>query len=197
MEKTLRFDMIEAGTEFRFDGRADQTPAVKLSTRTAAVGGYADQKFNVKPSTMVTITVPDPTPEELAQRKIERFVWKLWNEQRDAQDTIGKFAARLANDPAYAFEWGDAAAEAAARLRVVRTMANIAAGATDADGQLSTDADGPILPGVTVEGIDKALAWAKEQAMRSARYPSRSTSVMSNVMHVNMGAAWAEYADRG
>jgi len=113
-----------------------------------------------------------------AERTHSRFVFHVESLSRlagyeDAQ--VAAWGVKFAADPAYAFECASNVAEAAAKARVFRTLA------------VMTLECGPF----------KTFAYAQEQALRGARWPSHSTSPMANLMHEADTAAWAEFvADR-
>lgn len=76
-------------------------------------------------------------------------------------EEIDTFRNDLADDAAYAFEWSSAAMTAAARIRVIKNILQA------------------LEAGKSVEQIADHLHKA---AMNKAKYPSRSTSAVTNIM---------------
>jgi hypothetical protein len=104
----------------------------------------------------------------------QRFQWRLRSDVDGAEDALTRFAGRLEKDPASAFEWGTDAVEAAAKLKVARTVQLV----------------------VAEHGLDVAGQVARQETLRRARSTSRSTSPMSNLVEDGLRAAWAEWAER-
>lgn len=113
-------------------------------------------------------------PEVKARLRHQALVWALESMLRGAKDDVDKFAARFAEDPCYAFEWADAAMEAAAKQWVATRLQTV----------------------LEANGVDAVFEEARREALRGARYPSRSTSQPSNLMAQYKAAAYAEFAGR-
>lgn len=188
MKKQIRFDMLAAGEKFTNvvinDGDDGTTEFVKLSTRTAAPGGYADRRFNIKPSTLVTVEVPDPpqpTAEEVYERRVQRFFRKL--ERMRATSSIEKFQKNLAENPRYAFSWSESAFEEAVRRDVALRVEAVFDHVNEATGVKVT--------------LDETIAYCLQNALMMAQRTSQSTSVMSNMETRFEAAALAYLADEG
>lgn len=93
-----------------------------------------------------------------------------------ATDAIEKFTAKIAKDPAYAFEWSSDAFKNAAKLRVFTTIKSYC----EKDK-------------ATLESIVKEV---QQTVLRGAMYPERSTSVQSNVMKQDILSVWASLLER-
>ena len=91
-----------------------------------------------------------------------------------AGEKLAKFAEDFRENPAYAFDWGDAAVEAAARKKVY----------SHARRMLSRS-DEPVSP-------QDLLAAYRRDMLTAAQYPTRSTSPMSNALKQAELAAIAE-----
>jgi hypothetical protein len=89
--------------------------------------------------------------------------------QTTSKADLADFALKLLEDPTH-FRWGDSAAREAARVTV----------------------SGHSLRALEKGGLEHLAAHAKAQALNGALYPSKSTSVLSNLMHVCTTQAWAE-----
>lgn len=184
--KTLRFDMIESGVSFRMTdwteaGKPVMTVYVKTSARKAArpedICGTLRpvSEFAVKPSTNVTVEVPDPVPptaEEVAADRLRHFNYRLEGLEAGAQADIDRFKKNLEQNPAYAFEWADAACRAAAHLDVAARVRGIL---EHPEG-----------------GMEKAMSLCLDQALQGARNQSHSTSALTNLMAAEKTAAYAE-----
>lgn len=93
------------------------------------------------------------------------------------EKAMAEFSKRLAENPASAMSWADSAFEAAAKVQVFRQVADLVA-----ENAQMTDEE-------LVERLTKAI---KNEVMRGARFPSRSTSTSSNMMATCLLAAWAD-----
>lgn len=91
-----------------------------------------------------------------------------------ADASIDEFSHKVVEDARSAFEWGAAVVVDAARAHVFGT-------ADEALARKDSKA--------TVESI---RLYARREATNGARWPERSTSVISNLMHQEVTAAWAE-----
>lgn len=177
MEKQVRFDELQVGADFTcsYIGGAVYK---KVSAKKAALPSGTVLETIFKGSAPVQITVPDPvppTPEELAAQRAKRVETRLYNMSAYAQDAIDKFRANLVENALYAFEWSDDAIMAAARLDVTTRLKNILA---HPEG-----------------GLDKTIDYARMEAMRGARYPSHSTSALTNFVRQCTTAAYAEFVE--
>lgn len=95
--------------------------------------------------------------------------------QRSSDEaTIAKLAADLATNPAHALKWSADAFAAAARIEVAAQAAAV----------------------IEAKGLDVALTIARENVMRGARFPERSTSPTSNLVSECRTAAWAEFVEK-
>ena len=91
---------------------------------------------------------------ELIMKKVD---WSI----KSAQEQLEKFKTSLDKDPMYAFDWSGDAISAAVEFKML------------------TDIKAAIEKGCTVEKLIEHLT---DIALREARYPSRSTSPMSNLI---------------
>ncbi len=95
---------------------------------------------------------------------------------------LKKWREKFDDDPARAFEWGLGEVQDASRLKVARLLLN----------GLNCRAD----DGVADESILADLVCrARGSAMSVARWPERTTSPVSKLVHEYIGAAWAEFVD--
>ena len=110
-----------------------------------------------------------------ADRVLERFSFHVEGLRRSiayADQAVTEWRTKLFdNNPASAFEWAREAMEAAAKAEVLGKVL-----------QLTLDL-GPV----------KALRYATEEALRGARWPTRSTSGPANIMGEARTSAWAEF----
>lgn len=90
------------------------------------------------------------------------------------KDLVERFKDRLAQNPANAFEWSGDAFKGAAFIQVGSELASV-----------NTDVE-----------IDEIIAYALQRVMGAARYPARSSSMQSNLMEQEIGAAWAHAHER-
>ena len=114
-----------------------------------------------------------PTTEETRNQNREFIIRNLESRIEGEQNTVDRFKATFESDPLYACEWGHGVFEAVALISVYKKVVEM----------------------LRESGIDLALDTAKREAMHSARYPSFSTSVTSNLIHQFQGSAWAKVAD--
>lgn len=89
-----------------------------------------------------------------------------------AEDTLCDFAAKVTDDAADAFEWGDRAIQAAARRRVLRV----------------------VIDTIQKHGLDEAKTRARKEAFSAARWPHRSTSPIANITLAECAVEWASVA---
>lgn len=109
------------------------------------------------------------TPEEVEADNLKRVDYVA--REFEQRDTLDRFLIRVVADPADAFEWAERPLEEAARLHVAARLRN---------------------------ALEQKLPFADIQqevhkrVIEGARYPSRSTSAVSNLMKTNITAAWAQ-----
>ena len=99
-----------------------------------------------------------------------------------SQSTIASFSDRLADSPIDAFDAADSAMEAAAVLAVcegLRHMLVLLAEKGHSDDEIR----------------QLLVAHAQRDALRHARFPSKTSSASANIMKVNVAAACADLAD--
>jgi hypothetical protein len=113
-------------------------------------------------------------PEVKAENRKRSIDYTLRNLIEDADRNIADWTERLAKNPCDAFEWSDGAMQRAAEKEVALHLKAIVESEKG--------------------GIDQAVAYAVEQALRGARWPSHSTSTITNVMAEFKTAAFAEFA---
>lgn len=89
-----------------------------------------------------------------------------------ATETLEKWTARLKANPLDAFEWGDRAIRAAAELQAVAVLRQV----------------------FVAQGAPAAKQYAMDEAVRGARNPQHSTSVLSNEAKTMLVAVYAEFA---
>lgn len=89
-----------------------------------------------------------------------------------ARSNIAKFKTDLDKDAAYALQWADSTFQTAAALKVW--------------SQLKAYVDGDKF------NIWNAASFVRDNTRRAARYPSRSTSVSTNLIEDCIGVEWAE-----
>lgn len=97
------------------------------------------------------------------------------SDAESAEKALAEFAAKLAQDPAYALGWSIKSFEQAAALAVAKEVRRaFEQGAT----------------------FDELRSVAMREALRGARSPERSTSPTSNLMAQCMTAAWGDLVER-
>lgn len=89
---------------------------------------------------------------------------------------LSDFAVKFQERPMDALEWADASFESAAKVYVYKIFLHM-------------------LKRETPASIEELRAYATQRAVDGARYPSRSTSVCSNLMNQCETAAWADSLD--
>ena len=107
--------------------------------------------------------------------KKDFIIRSIESDLSSAKKVLEKFAADIAVQPLYAFSWGDKAVTAAAKVQVLGDVLAV------------------LKSGVDVEKVRKH---ATEQALQAAKWPARSTSVMSNLAEQEKGAVWASLIER-
>jgi hypothetical protein len=180
------FDGLVARGEFTVDAATEPTreeAVLRASVYTSLAGIRNDTFFDAFVGAFRArwCAAHGQLPSVQAARRVEWLRRTIDSNLRSAKDTLDKFAADFAENPLYAFEWGGAAVEAAARRDVALIMQRT-------------------LDGVDMKpeyaGYDNAIKYATEQALRGARSPHHSTSMLSNYANECKVAAWAEYAVR-
>lgn len=109
----------------------------------------------------------DMTPLELFHCEQEWAIERL-------VENLAKWKAQFEEDPLYALEWSDRSFEWAAELYVRKLL------------RLTVEKAG------LEEGLKEFKQRALEEALRSAKYPSRSTSACTNQANLCKGSAWAK-----
>ena len=113
-------------------------------------------------------------PHVIARRRVTRLLDYCESQVRTGNDTIATFVTRLTEDrwdAAFnAFEWADNAAEAAANIQVAKRV---------------------IAWYETAQNVDTVLTEVRNAVQRGARFPSHSTSPLTNQMKQNELAAYA------
>lgn len=191
--KTTRFDAIAIGTEFTFEASpapvvmldGDNGIMVKKTNSSAIVRDYANSKsYTIRACERVLLSIPDPTPEELAAKEAETLAWtKKWYRGRLASEIemcevrFAKFAERMKNNPYDAFEWGTDTAVCAGKHRAFLALANCFDIAEE-KGE---------------NGYEAANAFALRRVVDGARCPQHSTSPMSNLVKESEIAGFAEF----
>jgi hypothetical protein len=182
--KTTKFEALEKGARFtaphiKVDANFEKVTAdhAIIVNDEGADDPDAEARIRVTRKTDVTIWVPDPTPEELAAQAEERRRWKLEWTRRKLEDwaklDLAKFRKNLDENPLYAFEWADGAIRDAARYDVAIRLLKVW--------------DHP--EGGYEEMVDKA----REQVLDGARWPSNSTSALTNLVKQEVTKAYAEF----
>lgn len=195
MEKNLRFDMIVPGTEFQVKDNAviaamfvntvapaDGTTFVKKSNSSAVILGQVPlTPIRMHGKDVVVVTLPDPTPEEVAAKEAEdarmRIEWArrgLVNGIEACEGKLARFTERLANNPHDAFSWGQETAEAAGKLFAYKRL-------------LALFDD---------KGCEAAREYALREALSGARNPQHSTAALSNIVAEAVTTGYAEFASR-
>lgn len=116
----------------------------------------------------------DQVPEIVAARRIRSIAYSIEQLITGGEDELADFAKRLAENPLYAFESSDRAITAAARRDVGLRLKQV----------FDHETGGP----------EAAVAYAIEQAVQGARWPSHSTSAMSNFCAECKVAAYGDFA---
>ena len=181
--KTLRFDMIALDTEFTLPEQFGETVLIKKANlsarRTDLPGGWQSSKaIPVSAATKVNISIPDPTPEEIAAKEAEAKAWtekwyrrRLTTEIEACEVRIARFTERLATNPYDAFEWGTDTAIAAGKLRAYQSIAHL----------------------FDEKGYEAAKAFALRRTVEGAKFPQHSTAALSNLVKESETAGYAEF----
>lgn len=110
--------------------------------------------------------------------KITYITKRLAYTVQNAKDNLAGFAARLQDDPVYAFQWADRymtdAANAQVADRVLKTLTSY----IDKEGELPEDA------------IAATKSYVMDQIIHYAGNVSNSTSPCSNAMDGHLRKAW-------
>lgn len=170
------FNDLAVGDTFRL---APDGPDSMRTGNRVALNVAAKATFKVTLTTPVYVFEPDPTPEEMLARRIERFEYDLTHTIKTATATLEDWRAKLAEHPFYAFEWADRAFEAAAQVDVATRLLDFLH-ALVADPEKTS-----------AEAFEMTLQAAREEVQRGARWPSRSTSPSSNHAEQQKLAAYA------
>lgn len=112
---------------------------------------------------------------------IARIVRTLDGMIDDSKRTVAKFTERLAEDPAYAFEWGDSAMDAAASLAVASRLKAII---TAQSAKMTED-----------ELVKAVCDMILQNMVHGAQSPKQSTSTCANLMDRYTTKAYAGLAD--
>lgn len=182
--QTKYFTDLKVGDEFQMDqdGQTYRKQSPRKAINTIQRNQSAYNGFAVRAHQVVTITTPDPTPEELAAQRLKVLNWTLEciadrgvHAQNEFHEKIG---GKTLDGWHGAFTWGgtiEKQMNAAAQYEV----------ATKAR-EILNHAEG---------GIDALVKHATDKAMKYARYNSHSTSPVSNLIEEYRAAAWAEVAE--
>jgi hypothetical protein len=159
-----QFHDLAIGDSFRLVPSDDAVELVRTGKRSAL--RLSDRvSETLRPTEGVFVYVPDPTPEQLLAQRIEGFTYTLDHMIATSQATLDEWRAKLDKDPLYAFEWADRAFEAAAQFSVatrVRTMLTTMTETTFG------------------EAFENVIEMLRDETLRGAKYPQRSTSPSSN-----------------
>jgi hypothetical protein len=187
--KTLRFDMLTPGAEFTFEAspapidvdttKFTMVKATASSAYVKEIGEKSSKRFTIRACERCLISIPDPTPEEIAAKaaedkaNVEKWARRAVERKIESCETsIAKFAARLAVNPTDAFEWGNDAAIASGNLLAFKV----------------------ILAVFDEKGYEVAKDHDLAQALQGARCPQHSTSTLSNLVNEAKTAAYADFA---
>jgi hypothetical protein len=118
-------------------------------------------------------------PDVKAEQRRQSIDWTIEGLLRCAKDDLATFSARFAENPLYAFEWASGAIEAAAKQHVALALKAIVE-----------------RPGDEFGGHENAVKYAVREALRGAKWPSHSTSAVSNLANEAKTAAFADFADK-
>jgi len=102
--------------------------------------------------------------------------------ERSSNYLLEEFKTSFEKNPAYAFEWSSGAIQAANNQAVAQMITKYLTEETD---QFPED-----------KLYSNVVRWAREKVMREGRFPSRSTSPMSNESARCQASAWAEVLDK-
>lgn len=120
-----------------------------------------------------------PTNTEL----LETFKASIDSDLKQCQRINEKFLKDFATNPHYALQWAAPAFGAAGVLKVASVVKDLVA-KLEADGKDAGDI------------LKTALEVSTREALRLAKYPARSTSVPSNEVAREEGAAWAHMVEK-
>jgi hypothetical protein len=110
-------------------------------------------------------------PAVQAFRRTQNVTETLRRKIADADKAIASFQKSLSERPAMAFEWGRDTVSIACEKEVATQLLRV----------------------VEDKGLDVAYEVALSQTINGARWPSHSTSPMSNLASTYMTAAWASF----
>lgn len=125
---------------------------------------------------------PTPRAPQTPEMQLDRIVRTVDSMIDRAEREVAKFAERLAENPADAFEWGEDAAEAAAALQVAHWVRRCA---TAELNEKRTEDD-------LVNAIREMVL---SHVLQGAQFPKNSTSQFANLMDRYTTKAWAGLAD--
>ena len=108
----------------------------------------------------------DMTPEELFMFEVDHNIEYL-------QKALDQWKVKFTEDPMYALEWSDDVFRDSAKLYLWKLL------------HLTVSKIG------IVEGKAEFLKRCQEEALRAAKWPSRSTSPQTNISKQALGSAWA------
>lgn len=118
-------------------------------------------------------------PEVKAKMRDRVLLRRLEEWEKDGKESVRRFADRVLQNAQDAFEWADSPMQYAGKAAVAAYVRAMLA------------SDGDRTPATTEQVLD----YAREQAVRAARYPERSSSQVSNIAKQYMAAAWAELSE--
>lgn len=180
--KSVKFADLAEGDMFRLS--VDGQDATKITPR-RAFNLAGKTAFPLGASVKCLVFEPDPTPEELATRRRAWLHRRLNEMVTGAVNEINSFRAKLDENPLYAFEWADRAIDAAGAMDAGKRLLLVLT-----SEKHKTDE----------EAVAVTMKLAAQEATRGARWPSRSTSPVSNVAKAAVTSAYAElvmdYEDR-
>lgn len=137
------------------------------------------------------IEAPARVPLTRAERVAmvaENLNWDLKNDAERSEKTLAEFAVRVQKDPAGALEWSKGAFEAAASLSSARTIVALIENIKSRGDEYVEVGDLEVIKALRAEFYDAV--------MRGAKWPSRSTSVQSNEMELELTARRAEWLEK-
>lgn len=185
--KRLRFDNLTIGTNFNMEV-AGLTGAFRKVSTTKAINlrGIADddasvaEPFKVRAGEVVTVQIPDPTPAELAEQRLQILNYRLddmLSTSRRAQREMAELMAK--ENGWYSVFANSGQIEGQMKAAAYCHIATCAK-------KILEHPEG---------GIKELTETACRNAMRYARFGSHSTSAVSNVAEEMQAAAWAEIAE--
>lgn len=122
-----------------------------------------------------TPVIPVPVVEQSLQQKMIGRA-NMWLDF--CRPKLNRFADSFVKDPANALEWSSDIFAAAGKLQVAVYVLEV----------LTMERAEPV-----TDLAEKLVKSLKEEALRKARWPERSTSIPSNEMSLSLNAARAEF----